>query len=59
VRARTVSAGVAVSVHTEETLQELMERADSALYRVKLNGRDRIECDASAQRIYPHLVQVA
>lgn len=55
----TVSAGVAVSVQAEETLQELMERADSALYRAKLNGRDRVECDESARRIYPHLVQVA
>jgi diguanylate cyclase (GGDEF)-like protein len=57
----TVSVGVAVSGYAEETLQQLIERADSALYRAKLNGRDRVECDGegAARRIYPRLVQVA
>jgi diguanylate cyclase (GGDEF)-like protein len=54
----TVSAGVAVAVDAE-TLAEVMERADAALYRAKLNGRDRVECDGGPPRAYPRLVEVA
>lgn len=56
----TVSAGVAVA-HDGETLTELMERADMALYQAKLNGRDRVERDGGQGRTnpYPRLVKVA
>lgn len=39
----TISAGVAGCVPREETLDELIHRADQALYRAKENGRNRVE----------------
>jgi diguanylate cyclase (GGDEF)-like protein len=39
----TASFGVAVQTDPEEPLDDLLARADEALYRAKENGRDRIE----------------
>jgi diguanylate cyclase (GGDEF)-like protein len=39
----TVSGGVSVSVRSEQTLEELLEYSDSALYSAKAHGRDRIK----------------
>ena len=41
----TISAGVA-DLHGEETLDEVLRRADTALYRAKEAGRDRTVLDA-------------
>jgi diguanylate cyclase (GGDEF)-like protein len=38
----TVSAGVAAA-EAEDTLETLIARADDALYRAKLGGRNRVE----------------
>ncbi|MDC8760699.1 GGDEF domain-containing protein [Janthinobacterium fluminis] len=47
--AYTVSIGVACQLVPAETLDELLSRADTALYRAKANGRDRVElADAQA-----------
>jgi len=39
----TVSIGIACQQTAQETLESMLERADSALFRAKANGRDRIE----------------
>ncbi len=41
----TVSIGVACQASVLEELDQLLSRADAALYLAKENGRDRIECD--------------
>lgn len=43
----TVSIGVACQASMQEELDQLLSRADAALYQAKENGRDRIEVDAS------------
>lgn len=42
VPAVSVSVGVAVSNHADQPIDELIERADQALYRAKRAGRDRV-----------------
>jgi diguanylate cyclase (GGDEF)-like protein len=39
----TISIGVAAWTGVEETLEQLIDRADKALYRAKENGRNRVE----------------
>ena len=42
VRAVSVSVGVSVARHAEESIDELIEQADRALFRAKRAGRDRV-----------------
>ncbi|HEY8580601.1 MAG TPA: GGDEF domain-containing protein [Beijerinckiaceae bacterium] len=44
----TLSAGLAVLFGPQMSLDAGLERADAALYRAKLKGRDRVEHDAGA-----------
>ena len=39
----TVSIGVAQSQHSDDTHEDVLARADAALYRAKQRGRDRVE----------------
>ncbi|MDN2710871.1 GGDEF domain-containing protein [Janthinobacterium sp. SUN118] len=41
----TVSIGIACQASVQEELDQLLSRADAALYQAKENGRDRIEVD--------------
>jgi two-component system cell cycle response regulator len=43
----TVSLGVAVMRHVEESHADLFKRADEALYRAKNEGRNRVVLDAA------------
>lgn len=43
----TVSIGVSVAKGKNDTLDDLLKRADHALYKAKDNGRDRVETYAS------------
>ena len=47
----TLSGGVAVARSDDRTVADVLDRADAALYRAKLNGRDRIELDAAGNSI--------
>ena len=50
-RSITVSLGVAVSTGTgAKELEQLLSRADTALYRAKENGRNRVEYLESSSR---------
>ena len=40
----TVSCGVSVNLEANETLGTLLEEADTALYRAKAEGRNRVKC---------------
>lgn len=42
VRAVSVSVGVAVARHEDQSIDELIAQADRALYRAKRSGRDRV-----------------
>jgi diguanylate cyclase (GGDEF)-like protein len=48
----TLSGGIAVAFGEAQTVADVLERADAALYRAKLNGRDRIESDAGPRNIH-------
>jgi len=41
----TVSIGVATRVPSEDRVEEVLKRADQALYRAKEGGRNRVECE--------------
>jgi two-component system cell cycle response regulator len=41
--AHTVSIGLAVSVASSEMVQDILKRADAALYRAKARGRNLVE----------------
>lgn len=43
----TISGGLA-SAASDESFEQLIDRADAALYRAKQSGRNRIECDAGS-----------
>lgn len=43
----TVSIGIAVTEGATDTAQQLLERADSALYRAKRDGRNRVVAEAA------------
>jgi diguanylate cyclase (GGDEF)-like protein len=57
----TVSAGVMASDDASVPLAKLLERADAALYRAKLNGRNCVQCglEEPDEKPYPRLVRVA
>lgn len=44
----TVSAGVALRASTEENFQQTLNRADSALYKAKAGGRNRVSVATNA-----------
>lgn len=39
----TLSIGTAIGIRDDESLRDIILRADAALYRAKTNGRDRVE----------------
>lgn len=46
----TVSIGIALLQEGEQSLSELMHRADLAMYAAKTQGRNRVVCDTPARR---------
>lgn len=44
----TLSMGISVASESTRTLDDLIDRADTALYRAKDNGRDRVEVSEAA-----------
>jgi diguanylate cyclase (GGDEF)-like protein len=57
----TVSAGVTAGFNAITPVGSLLEEADGALYKAKLNGRNRVEAAAveKGERTYPRLVKIA
>jgi len=57
----TVSAGVMAADDPDISLAKLLERADAALYRAKLRGRNCVKCglEEPDRQTYPRLVRVA
>jgi diguanylate cyclase (GGDEF)-like protein len=58
----TVSAGVMACRDATTPLATLLEKADAALYRAKLNGRNCVQCglgELQEKKAYPQLVRVA
>jgi len=57
----TVSAGVMALDEAHESVTKLLERADAALYRAKLAGRNCVRCglEEPVEARYPRLVKVA
>lgn len=45
----TVSLGVAELEEGDESVEDILERADGALYRAKRDGRNRVACDSSRE----------
>ncbi len=43
----TISIGIAAQEGTQDTVAQLLKRADQALYRAKRNGRNRVVADAA------------
>jgi len=39
----TISLGVTAITDQDETMDQMVKRADDALYKAKENGRDRVE----------------
>ncbi|HEX2653368.1 MAG TPA: diguanylate cyclase [Xanthobacteraceae bacterium] len=54
----TVSIGVA-SLHSGESMQACLERADACLYAAKRNGRNRVVCETDPEYTPGHDIQVA
>lgn len=46
----TASMGVASTEANDETLEDVLQAADAALYRAKQNGRDRVEIASTPER---------
>ncbi|HET6309112.1 MAG TPA: GGDEF domain-containing protein [Rhodopila sp.] len=49
----TVSIGVAACSTGDESYGEVVRRADTALYRAKRNGRDRVSAGSTGRRCFP------
>jgi GGDEF domain-containing protein len=57
----TVSAGIAISRHdaTGESLEEMLDRADRALYAAKAAGRNRVRTEDAAVPTDTNIVRLA
>jgi diguanylate cyclase (GGDEF)-like protein len=47
-RAVTVSIGAALRTHADRRVEQLLDRADRALYQAKHSGRDRVFWELTA-----------